>query len=207
MSKENRKQYVVDKKFQKKQAVTVVISEFVIVAIVIVVISVGAGLNNKRLSSINVKNEKITSSQNNMVIIQQNIVDTIMTWSQDPSGKPHKQAIKDIAKVNLKNISTIQGNIGTLQTNIKSVKRTIRLNYILIAALIVIIIVQTIALYYIMLRKSHKISGPIYVMSNYMKEIIKGTYPKPRPLRKGDELNDFYDLFTEMVKTIEERDK
>lgn len=206
MKNNHRKQYVIDKKFQIKQAFSVVIVEAIIGAIIIIIISIGAGLNNKRLAVINVKNEKMTQSQNNMVTIQQNIIDTILTWAQDAKGQSHKQAIMDIAKINHKNISTMQGNNETLGSNIKSIKATIRINYFLIASLIAFIIIQTIVLYFIMIRKSHKISGPIYVMSNYMKEIIDGTNPTPRPLRKNDELIEFYNLFEDMVKAIKKRE-
>jgi hypothetical protein len=42
-------------------------------------------------------------------------------------------------------------------------------------------------------------------MSNYLKEIIAGKLPSPRPLRKGDELKEFYALFVEMVEAVKRR--
>jgi signal transduction histidine kinase len=53
-----------------------------------------------------------------------------------------------------------------------------------------------------LILKTHRISGPIYVMSNYIKEMINGKYPHPRPLRKHDELTDFYALFTQLADTL-----
>jgi nitrogen fixation/metabolism regulation signal transduction histidine kinase len=52
------------------------------------------------------------------------------------------------------------------------------------------------------IKITHRISGPVYVMSNYMKEIINGIIPSPRPLRDKDELKNFYELFVEMVKSL-----
>jgi len=57
-----------------------------------------------------------------------------------------------------------------------------------------------------LIRKTHRISGPIYVMSNYMQQIIEGKIPDHvRKLRKKDELQEFYKIFTKMVESIKNR--
>ncbi|MCU0821780.1 MAG: hypothetical protein MUC95_04810 [Spirochaetes bacterium] len=60
------------------------------------------------------------------------------------------------------------------------------MNYSFLILIIAISIIQCIVLFYIVIKKTHEISGPIYVMSKYMDEIFNGNYPKTRPLRKGD---------------------
>ena len=57
------------------------------------------------------------------------------------------------------------------------------------------------------IRITHRISGPIYVMSNYIKDIINGDFPDPRPLRDKDELKKFYSLFVDLVDSIKEKHK
>ena len=58
-----------------------------------------------------------------------------------------------------------------------------------------------------LIRKTHRVSGPIYVISNFMREIIAGKRPHLRPLREHDELKDFYELFKQMVDAVHRRDK
>lgn len=49
---------------------------------------------------------------------------------------------------------------------------------------------------------SHKISGPIYIISRYLNEIAEGRLSQVRPLRKGDELRDFFESFQTMVSSL-----
>jgi nitrogen fixation/metabolism regulation signal transduction histidine kinase len=58
-----------------------------------------------------------------------------------------------------------------------------------------------------LIRMTLRVSGPAMVLSNHIKQIIGGRYPYMRPLRKDDELQDLYRLFSEMVEVLKERDK
>jgi len=69
------------------------------------------------------------------------------------------------------------------------------------------VILQGVLLYFILIRKTHKIAGPLYVMSNYFNDIINGITPNPRSLRKQDELQDFYALFVKMVDALHKREE
>jgi signal transduction histidine kinase len=80
----------------------------------------------------------------------------------------------------------------------QTLKNIIQYNRILLILLIGIILIQGLILYLILIRLTHKISGPIYVMSNYITEILNGMTPVIRPLRSGDQLKDFYDLLLKL---------
>jgi nitrogen fixation/metabolism regulation signal transduction histidine kinase len=126
-----------------------------------------------------------------------------LTYSQAVKDKSHKKAINDVAMNHSKNIKTIQQNINIIKEIISHNDNVTRHNTVILIVVCVFIILQGIALYFMLIRKTHRISGPIYVMSNYMKQIIDGKIPdKIRNLRKNDELQDFYALFTAMVKSI-----
>jgi hypothetical protein len=200
-----RKTYIVDKKFQLKQAFSIIRIEFIIATIITILIGLNAAYNNHKLAIITKKNDEVIKNQDNIIMIQDNIIETIMTWAQDSKGRLQKKAIRDVYNLHNKNINTIKDNINTIKNNIATINGIIRYNYILLFALLSIIIVQSLILFFVMIRKSHKISGPIYVISNYMKDIIDGKIPNPRPLRKGDELLDFYELFKEMVETLKKK--
>ncbi|HOJ29482.1 MAG TPA: hypothetical protein PL059_10450 [Spirochaetota bacterium] len=172
-----RKQYIINKKFQLKTTFSVIAIVFVIVAIIIAAIGVNAAYNNKKLI--------------NIIQIQDNIVEALIAYSQSPHDSDQKLAIQNIANDHVKNINTI--------------KEIIELNNFLLLIIITFVILQGIILYFVLIRKTHKIAGPIYVMSNYFNDIIKGNIPNPRPLRKNDELQDFYALFMKMVDAIRSR--
>ncbi|MCX8124828.1 MAG: hypothetical protein N3F66_11810 [Spirochaetes bacterium] len=172
-----RKQYIINKKFQLKTTFSLIAIVFVIVAIIIAAIGVNAAANNKRLIHI--------------IQIQDNIVEALIAYSQSPHDSEQKLAIKNIANDHVNNINTI--------------KKIIELNNILLVIIIGFVILQGIILYFVLIRKTHKIAGPIYVMSNYFNDIINGTIPNPRPLRKNDELQDFYALFIKMVDSLRSR--
>lgn len=53
---------------------------------------------------------------------------------------------------------------------------------------------------------THRVAGPVYVMSLYIATIAAGRYPRMRPLRKKDELRGFFDRLTEAVDRIRERE-
>jgi methyl-accepting chemotaxis protein len=200
-----RKKFIIDRKFQLKQAFSIIRITFLIVAIIVGIMAYNVALNNHRLSQITKNNDTMIKSLDNIMIIQENIVETIMTWAQKPGEKPQKEAIKVVAKKHYNNIESIKGTIKKVQGNITSNNRIIKHNNILLVSLTAVLIFQGAFLYFIMIRKTHRISGPIYVISKYIREIIEGRLPSVRPIRRGDELQDFYNLFTQMVESLRER--
>lgn len=53
---------------------------------------------------------------------------------------------------------------------------------------------------------THRVAGPVHVMSLYMAALAAGRYPRLRPLRKKDELRGFFDRFSDAVDRIRERE-
>ena len=57
--------------------------------------------------------------------------------------------------------------------------------------------------FFILILQTHRIAGPVYVMTYYMKEFLDGRkHEHLRPLRKHDQLKDFYQLFKEFMAKI-----
>lgn len=52
---------------------------------------------------------------------------------------------------------------------------------------------------------THKISGPIFKMKRHLNEVAEGHLRVPYALRKGDELVDFFESFSNMVKDLRRR--
>jgi len=51
---------------------------------------------------------------------------------------------------------------------------------------------------------THKVAGPIYKMKRQIRTLAAGSWRLPDPLRKGDELTDFFDTFRDMVQSVRE---
>jgi methyl-accepting chemotaxis protein len=52
---------------------------------------------------------------------------------------------------------------------------------------------------------THRIAGPVYVLSRYAKALADGSYPQMRALRRGDELKGFFEVFREAIERMRER--
>ncbi len=52
---------------------------------------------------------------------------------------------------------------------------------------------------------THRVAGPVYKMKRQIRAVRDGNLSVPSPLRKGDELKDFFDTFNEMVGALRER--
>ena len=54
---------------------------------------------------------------------------------------------------------------------------------------------------------THHVAGPVYVMSHYLAALAQGRYPAMRPLRRGDELKEFFTLFQRAVGALRDREE
>ncbi|RME20406.1 MAG: hypothetical protein D6806_16395 [Deltaproteobacteria bacterium] len=52
---------------------------------------------------------------------------------------------------------------------------------------------------------THRVAGPVYIISRYLGQLRDGEMPQMRPLRRGDELKGFFAAFTEMVSSMKQR--
>jgi hypothetical protein len=53
---------------------------------------------------------------------------------------------------------------------------------------------------------THRIAGPIFMMTRYLSAIVNGGFPAIRPVRRNDELKDFFDLFHRSVEYLRARE-
>jgi hypothetical protein len=54
---------------------------------------------------------------------------------------------------------------------------------------------------------THRVAGPLYVIAGFLEEMAAGRYPDFRPLRKGDELQEFFETFQKGVTTMRDREQ
>jgi hypothetical protein len=53
---------------------------------------------------------------------------------------------------------------------------------------------------------THRVAGPVHVMNLYVEALAAGHYPRLRPLRRYDELKNFFDRFSHAVERIRARE-
>jgi hypothetical protein len=61
--------------------------------------------------------------------------------------------------------------------------------------------------YAIVIVATHRVAGPILLMTRYMTELSQGRYPVMRALRENDELKDFFSLFRGLVDRLRSKDQ
>ncbi len=64
-------------------------------------------------------------------------------------------------------------------------------------------VVMILFLFFSLLKITHRIAGPLFLISEAIKEIKKNRRPEMRPLRKGDMCQNLYHEFVDMVEIID----
>jgi hypothetical protein len=189
---DQRKNKIIDRKFQLKTTYSFMTIFFALICIVIITVGINFYNDNKKI-------EKIIEEQNNIMNAQSEIIDSMLQIVKIKDG--------DKSDLNNKIRDKSDKNSASMKNNIVLVKELTQRNNVIFLIVIIFLISTGFILYPVLIRKTHKISGPIYLMSEYIKEIINGSYPDLRPLRKKDELKEFYELFSRLIAYIKKRDE
>jgi len=197
-----RKQYIIDKKFQLRTIFSIIGIVAVIVAIIVIVIGTNMVINNNTMGKNNINIDENNQSIKNINEIEDNVVHFLSSRTLKNEDKVYRQAIKDVAANHMNNMKKMKSIMTSNDSIMESNKEIMKLNNLLLIAIIIVIIGGTAVLYVQLIRKTHRISGPIYVMSLYMREILNGKFPEMRNLRTNDELVEFYDLFKQLVEKM-----
>lgn len=85
-------------------------------------------------------------------------------------------------------------------------EQVIRGDQIFLLSLFVGVLVMAAVLVVWGLIVTHRISGPLVLVARYLDDIAAGHYPDVRPLRRRDELQEFFGAFEEAVVALKQRD-
>jgi len=196
-----RKRFILHKT-QLKTTMSVLRYIFLGVAIIVSIITFAVYQNNSKLAYILKKNATRIHRVDNIAAIQDNLIEDIMMHSEKIKDPIQKMALQDIAMDHYKNMATIKKSISDTIGNMKTIKFIMKSNTFLIIAIILVVLFQGIALFILGIRISHKFTGPLYIISHFLRDYVDGKNPELRELREGDELQEFYDLFEEAVDKV-----
>ncbi len=164
-----RTRIVVDKKFQYRTAIRSALLPFITLLIVSAVLFFFAQKNNSYI-------EEVVDNQGAMI-------EMFLTTPALHNSE---------STIILEGEKTFKQNIGML--------KEIRYNSQLVLYFIVIItILQAVVIFAFSIISSHRITGPLYVMTQYLRDLRNGKKPGIRPLRDKDRLKDFHE---ELIETI-----
>lgn len=71
---------------------------------------------------------------------------------------------------------------------------------------IVVLVLEVVVLGVLGLLITHRVAGPVFVLTRYLNEIQQGSYPTIRPLRAEDEFRETFESFKAMVEMLRTRD-
>jgi nitrate/nitrite-specific signal transduction histidine kinase len=187
----NRKKILIDKKFQFKTTFKIIGTVYLLLLIVIAGIVINAVSNNRKLS-------EIIGRQERAVQVQKDVLSALFTFSKKMNKNTLELAHKQVSE-------DVNYNLQAMNKNSQAVTDIAENNTKLMYGIIIFIIVQAVVLYFILIRTTHRISGPIYHISGYIKDITNGKYPVIRPLRKNDEFKEFHELVVKMAESLKKK--
>ena len=182
--KKKRKQYVIDRKFQYGMSIKAVVFPLITVLFIAAVLFYYADKNNEHIAESNRHILAVIETQDGIF----SLIPEKLRFSDSPEViskiKPFMQNVKELKKVREKSVEITKNS------------------RIVFYFLIIMTVAQTAMIFIMSIFFTHKISGPIYVMRQYLRQIKEGKTPKFRPLRDKDEFKDFYQELQDAVEHL-----
>ncbi len=183
-----RRLKIIDQRFQLKTAFTIIGIILIAYTVVIATTGIIISYNNKNLTIAITDLSKSVDNENA-------IVTKLLKHADRDSGKDGPIDRGEIRRYHGETMSLIQSRVSILQ-------RIAAQNRVLIMVTILMGILLGVTLFFYLVNFTHRIAGPIYVLSRHVQDIIDGKEPDFRELRKNDEFKEFYAQFIEMVEKI-----
>ncbi len=184
-----KRKRLIDRKMQLRTSYSIIRFYFIAFFIILILLLIHTALTDKKI------NGTIQNLQG-AISTEQNIVNAFIKYSDMTANSELQLKSKKISDDHDKSIKIIDTHIQVLTGLLKS-------NFIIILIIAGFTLIMGIVLFFYLIRLTHTISGPIYVISQHIQEIMDGKTPSFRALREDDQLKDFYKQFAEMVKKIQ----
>ena len=98
-------------------------------------------------------------------------------------------------------------SMQSLRGNIEKLDAMIKKNFAIVSFIVGIVLAMGFVLYFYINKMTHRITGPLYVMSRQMDDVLENKEPRFRALRQKDELKEFYEKFMKMIKKFRQGEK
>lgn len=187
----NKRAILVDKKYQLRMAASLTAAAALALTVFIVIIVIVSRDYSRKLDVVVTNQRSLSENQNE-------IFRSLLALSKHKNFDNIRISPEDIEKDISLNMSKLDETIS-ITANISSG------NYRLIVILIVFLFAQSIILFYLIIRRSHRTSGPVFILNRYISEIQNGKFPEIRPLRPKDDFTQLFDNFRGMVDYLKKK--
>jgi len=184
----SRKKNIIDRKFQLRTVFSVTAIAMIFFAAVIAVIIFFSIMSRNNISTEIRSLEKAAETEDN-------IVTAFAAYARAVTGLPVKLSIDVIQKDHAE-------SMGAIQDHIVMLKRYADYYFYLLFITIAIMIALAAVYYFYLIRITHRMSGPVFVMSRCIQDLIDGREPRFRSLREKDEFKEMYRKLIELGEKI-----
>lgn len=182
-----RKNRIIDKKFQLKTTFKIISISTIAFMVLITFIGINATIKNREINDTVRDFNDAIESEDKMVksYINNSTIDKGVEFriNADKMTIEHDKSIESMRKF------------------LVSLNLLVRENFTIIAVIVVILLIQGIILYFFLIRITNRISGPIFLITQHIQEIMEGREPSFRSLREKDEFKELYEEFSMMIKS------
>ncbi|MBN2160918.1 MAG: hypothetical protein JW807_16125 [Spirochaetes bacterium] len=181
-----RRKNIIDKKFQLKTTFRII--GIIIIAFILIIAITGV------ISTDN--NRKITATINDLNRSMEKDKKTVEILIASAGLNRHTPRERDQDRI----IEDHLEAIALMHTNILHLQKIINHNRILVTIMIITGVLLGTILFVYLIRLTNRMSGPLFVLTRHMDDIMSGRKPDLRELRKNDEFKDFYHQFVAFIK-------
>ena len=183
-----RKRKLIDKKFQLKSVFIILIVSTISIFLIAGIMFTAYSYNNRTI-------QETLYGLGNAIEIENNIVEAFVDYQERITDSPFRIKNEKIKNDHEKSIEQILQHVSALEIAIEQ-------NRYIIFIAIALIALQCIFFCLYMIRYTHRIAGPVHVITKYIKEMADGKTPTFRPLRDKDELQELYDNLIKMARNL-----
>ncbi|HQJ72433.1 MAG TPA: hypothetical protein P5203_16850 [Spirochaetota bacterium] len=183
-----RRKTIIDKNFQLKTTFRIIGIIIIAFILIIAVTGIISSDNNRQISAtitdLNASIEKNKKTIETLMTLSAQKRDTAASHDQDRAIEEHMETI------------------ALMHTNVEQLKRILNLNRVLFTVMIITGVLLGLGLFLYLIRLTNRMSGPLYVLTQHMHDIMSGRKPNLRELRKNDEFQGFYRQFIAFIDEI-----
>lgn len=186
-----KRQIIINRKFQYNIAGSFAAVSAATMTVIIIMLSAVLILNNLKL-------DEIARDQQTLAATQVEIFKTLVALSSSKNLKNFHISASVIEKDNI-------NTEAMFNQNNEKIKNITERNNSLIVMLIISAIMQSVIIFYLMIKRSHRISGPVFLLNRYIEDMKRGEYPEIRPLRIKDDFHDLFNNFRDLADKIRKK--
>jgi nitrogen fixation/metabolism regulation signal transduction histidine kinase len=188
------KNYLIDRNFQLKYAG--------FLAGTALLISAGLGVLVWQTSSQVITQGQKTVERGQLVIVQSRRVSQVVAMNIAKEYKDDPELAKTFGEEAAKDEEKLKEEQARLERDAAFLAQQQKT---LFGGLVAILALLVVALGFVGIVFTHKVAGPIFKMKRLLREVGAGKLVLKERLRKGDELQDFFETFEKMVNELRSR--